>query len=109
MNSIRDKVIECLSSKGWDREDEEWKTDKIIPYVRFSNPIMPQNNKDFRYCVAVTVWGKSVTTDIQEYSSTCDDLNTMRRIAQVTFADFLERSDELIESAHQYLYKHFIP
>lgn len=119
MNSIRDKVIECLS-KEWEQENDTWESPegKLIPYLRFSKFIMPENNDFDRYHIAFTIWAKNVSVEIIESCGECGPeidsderwaMIRIFRIAKVPHAEFLERSDELIQLAYRKLYENFNP
>ncbi|MFM6209209.1 hypothetical protein, partial [Planktothrix sp.] len=119
MNSIKDKVIECLS-KEWQEESDTWESPegKLIPYLRFSKFIMPENNDFDRYHIAFTIWAKNVSVEIIESCGECSPeidsderwaMIRIFRIAKVPHAEFLERSDELIQLAYRKLYENFNP
>ncbi|VXD10680.1 hypothetical protein [Planktothrix paucivesiculata] len=119
MDSIRNKVIKLIS-KEWQEENDTWESPegKQIPYIRFSKFIMPDNDDFNRYHIAFTIWAKNVSVEIIESCGECgpeidsDERWAMIRtfrIAKVPHAEFLERSDELIQSATRILYERFNP
>ena len=119
MNSIKDKVIECLS-KEWQEESDTWESPegKLIPYLRFSKFIMPENNDFDRYHIAFTIWAKNVSVEIIESCGECGPeidsderwaMIKIYRIAKVPHAEFIANSDELIQKAYRILYEKFNP
>jgi len=119
MNSIRNKVIEILSD-CWEEEHDTWESPegKLIPYIRFSKFIMPENNDFDRYHISITIWEKNISVEIIESCGECGTeidsderwaMIRIFRIAKVPHAEFLARSNELIQLAYRKLYEIFNP
>jgi len=119
MKSIRNKVIEILNDY-WQEEHDTWKSPegKKIPYIRFNKFIMPDNDDFNRYHISITIWSKNVSVEIIESCGECGPeidsderwaMNRIYRVVKVPHAEFLERSDELIQLAYRKLYEKFNP
>lgn len=119
--SLKEKVIESLSQlKQFEREDDTWESPegKIIPFIRFSKFIMPENNDFDRYHISITIWARNVSVEIIETYGECGaEIDSderwvetrIFRICKVPHAEFLEKTDDLIQSAYNYLYEKFYP
>ena len=122
MKSIRNEVIETLVNRSdyWQEEHDNWDSPegKLIPYIRFNKFIMPGNDDFNQYHISITIWSKNISVEIIESCGECgaetdsEDRWAMikiYRIAKVPHAEFLERSDELIQQANRILYEKFTP
>ncbi|HEY9865500.1 MAG TPA: hypothetical protein V6D21_15100 [Candidatus Obscuribacterales bacterium] len=117
---MRDKVITVCRELCWQEERDEWESPegKMIPYIRFSKFIMPDNDDFNQYHIAFTIWPKTVSLEIIESCGECgaeidsEDRWAMiqpYRITKVSHAEFIERSDELIQQMEKTLYEKFNP
>jgi hypothetical protein len=117
---MRDKVIKICQALDWQGERDTWESPdgKEIPFIRFSKFIMPENDDFNRYNIAVTIWAKNVSVEIIESCGECGPeidsderwaMSRTFRIAKVPYAEFIERSNELIQQANRILYEKFNP
>ena len=120
ITQMRDKVIKICLALDWQGERDTWESPdgKEIPFIRFSKFIMPENDDFNRYNIAVTIWAKNVSVEIIESCGECGPeidsedrwaMIKIYRIAKVSHAEFIERSDELIQQANRILYEKFNP
>ena len=120
ITQMRDKVIKICLALDWQGERDTWESPdgKEIPFIRFSKFIMPENDDFNRYNIAVTIWAKNVSVEIIESCGECGPeidsedrwaMIKIYRIAKVPHAEFIERSDELIQQANRILYEKFNP
>lgn len=117
---MRDKTIKVCRELCWQEERDEWESPegKLIPYIRFSKFIMPENDDMNSYYIQITIWAKNVSLDIKEYCGECGPeidsderwaMSRTFRIAKVPYAEFIERSNELIQQANRNLFEKFNP
>ena len=114
MKSIRNKVLEILND-CWQEERDTWESPdgKKIPFIRFSKFIFPGNDDMNSYHIAITIWSKNISIEIIQSCSEHDSeqwaTTKIHRIAKVPHAEFIERSNELIQQANRNLYEKFNP
>ena len=114
MKSIRNKVLEILND-CWQEERDTWESPdgKKIPFIRFSKFIFPGNDDMNSYHIAITIWSKNISIEIIQSCSEHDSeqwaTTKIHRIAKVSHAEFIERSNELIQQANRILYEKFNP
>ena len=119
MKSIRNKVLEILND-CWQEERDTWESPdgKKIPFIRFSKFIFPDNDDMNSYHIAVTIWSKNISIEIIQSCGECGPeidsedrwaMIKIYRITKVSHAEFIERSDELIQQANRILYEKFTP
>ena len=117
---MRDKVITVCKALCWQEERDEWESPegKLIPFVRFSKYIFPENNDMSSFYTQITIWAKNVSLEIKEYCGECGPeidsderwaMSRTFRIAKVPYAEFIERSNELIQQLEKVLYEKFTP
>lgn len=120
ITQMRDKVIKICQALDWQGERDTWESPdgKEIPFIRFSKFIMPDNDDFNRYNIAVTIWAKNVSVEIIESCGECGPeidsedrwaMIKIYRIAKVSHAEFIERSNELIQQLEKTLYEKFTP
>lgn len=120
ITQMRDKVIKICQALDWQGERDTWESPdgKEIPFIRFSKFIMPENDDMNSYYIQITIWAKNVSLDIKEYCGECGPeidsderwaMSRTFRIAKVPHAEFIERSDELIQQVEKVLYEKFTP
>ena len=114
----------------WQEEQGEWRSQegKLIPYIQFSKFIYQSSNKihyitemymnEYKnYSIQITIWPTTVSLEtkqnIQNFRPFLSDddreKNRVIRIAKVSHADFIERSNELIQQTFDALFEKFNP